>query len=268
MSRPLKWMLPLRRDQPRQRQAERGLARSGLADHAERLPGAHVDVDAVDRLHMADRAAEETLLDREPDANVAPFHHRPGAASAFGRRAFRLGRQQVAGIVMLRVGEDLRRRSGLDDLALGHHADAVGDLAHDAEVVGDEQHRHAVLRLQPGEQFEDLRLHGHVERRRRLVGDQQLRLVGQRHGDHHALALAAGELVRIGAEPLFRLAHADFLEQLQRSQPRLPLAHALVQAENLADLLLDRVQRVERGHRLLEDHGDLVAAHPPQLLFA
>jgi hypothetical protein len=35
--------------------------------------------------------------------------------------------------------------AGLDDLALGHHADAVGDLADDAEVVGDEQHRHAVL---------------------------------------------------------------------------------------------------------------------------
>jgi hypothetical protein len=40
-------------------------------------------------------------------------------------------------------------------------------------------------------QFENLRLNGHVERRRRLVGDQKLRLVGERHRDHHALALAA-----------------------------------------------------------------------------
>ena len=39
------------------------------------------------------------------------------------------------------------------------------------------------------------------------------------------------------------------------------VAHALVQLQDLADLLLDRVQRVERGHRLLEDHGDVVAAH-------
>ena len=36
--------------------------------------------------------------------------------------------------------------------------------------------------------------------------------------------------------------------------------------EDLADLPLDRVQRVERGHRLLEDHGDLVAAHLAQRL--
>ena len=56
MSRPSKWMRPLRRDHPRQRQAERGLARAGFADHAERLAGAHGDVDAVDRLHMIDRA--------------------------------------------------------------------------------------------------------------------------------------------------------------------------------------------------------------------
>ncbi len=167
----------------------------------------------------------------------------------------------MARIFVLRVGENLGGRSGLDDLALGHHADAVGDLADDAEVVGDEQHRHALAGLQLGEQFEDLRLHGDVERRRRLVGDQQFRLVGERHGDHHALALAAGKLVRIGVEPLLRLADADLVEQFQRASPRRALAHALMQAQHLADLLLDRVQRIERGHRLLEDHGDLVAAH-------
>jgi hypothetical protein len=63
--------------------------------------------------------------------------------------------------------------------------------------------------------FEDLRLHGDVERRRRLVGDQQVRLVGERHGDHHALALAARQLVRIGAEPAFRIADADLLQQFE-----------------------------------------------------
>ena len=209
MSRPLKWMRPFGRDQPRQRQAERRLARAGFADDAERLAGAHGDVDAVDRLHMVDDAAEEALLDREPDLMSLPAITVLARSVGVRRRALRLGGEQMARIVMLRVGEDLRRRAGLDDLALGHHADAVGDLAHDAEVVGDEQHRHAVLGLEPGEQFEDLRLHGDVERGRRLVGDQQFRLVGERHGDHHALALAAGKLVRIGVEPLFRLADAD-----------------------------------------------------------
>ena len=34
--------------------------------------------------------------------------------------------------------------------------------------------------------------------------------------------------------------------------------------QHLADLLLDGVQRVERGHRLLKDHGNLVAADMAQ----
>ena len=35
----------------------------------------------------------------------------------------------------------------------------------------------------------------------------------------------------------------------------------LMQQQDFADLLLDGVQRIERGHRLLEDDGDVVAAH-------
>ena len=42
-----------------------------------------------------------------------------------------------------------------------------------------------------------LRLHGDVEGGRRLVGDDELRPAGHRHGDHRALAHAAGELVRV-----------------------------------------------------------------------
>ncbi|MEJ1976994.1 MAG: hypothetical protein WDN49_13665 [Acetobacteraceae bacterium] len=43
---------------------------------------------------------------------------------------------------------------------------------------------------------EDLDLRHDVESGRRLVQDQQFRLAGQRHGDHGALELAAGDLVR------------------------------------------------------------------------
>ena len=51
--------------------------------------------------------------------------------------------------------------------------------------------------LQEPDQRQDLRLDRHVERGGRLVGDQQPRLAGKRHGDHHALAHAARQLVRI-----------------------------------------------------------------------
>ena len=118
------------------------------------------------------------------------------------------------------------------------------------------------------QQLEDLRLHGDVERGRRLVGDQQVGLVGERHGDHHALALAAGELVRIAAEP--RLPGSGMptcAEQFDDPRARGLAGHALMQHQNFADLLFDRVQRVERGHRLLEDDGDVVAAHLANLRF-
>jgi hypothetical protein len=49
-------------------------------------------------------------------------------------------------------------------------------------------------RCNSGQQVEDLRLDGDVERGRRLVGDQQVRLAGQRDGDHHPLLHAAGKL--------------------------------------------------------------------------
>ena len=64
--------------------------------------------------------------------------------------------------------------------------------------------------------LQDLRLHGDVERGGRLVGDQQVRLVGERHGDHHALALAAGQLVRIALEPPGRIGNADLGQQFER----------------------------------------------------
>ena len=47
--------------------------------------------------------------------------------------------------------------------------------------------REALLKV--AEEGEDLGLDGDVERGRRLVGEQELGLAGERHGDHHALAL-------------------------------------------------------------------------------
>ena len=54
------------------------------------------------------------------------------------------------------------------------------------------------------EEPQDLRLHRDVERRGRLVGDQQVGPPDQRHGDQHALAHAARELVRIVVEARLR----------------------------------------------------------------
>ena len=113
--------------------------------------------------------------------------------------------EQALGVGMAGIVEQLVG-GGLLDLAAGiHHHDPVGVLGDHAHVVGDQDDGGAERLLQLAHQVEDLRLDGDVERGGRLVGDQHLGIARQRHGDHHALAHAAGELVRIGVGALLRL---------------------------------------------------------------
>ena len=105
--------------------------------------------------------------------------------------------QQRDRVRVLRRGEDLRHGARLDDVALAHHDDVVGQVGDDAHVVGDEQDGAVEPVAEAAQQLQDLGLHGDVEGGRRLVGDEELRVARDRLGDHRALALAAGELVRV-----------------------------------------------------------------------
>ena len=149
--------------------------------------------------------------------------------------------------------EELVGGAELDDLAEVHDRDPVGDVAHDAEVVRDEDVGEVELVLQVVEQVEHLRLDRDVERRDRLVGDDQLRVQRERAGDADALALAAGELVRVAVHVIGR--QADELEQLAHPLARSPRrAAAPWISERVAEDLPDALARVERGVRVLEDH--------------
>jgi hypothetical protein len=128
--------------------------------------------------------------------------------------------------------------------------------------VRDEDHRGAELPLKLAHELQDLRLDGDVEGGRRLVGDQDLRPAGERHADHHALAHAAREFVRVLPQPARRIGDPHRVEHVAREPQRLAVAGALVDADGLAHLRADRHDRVEGGHRLLEDHRDVAAADP------
>ena len=136
------------------------------------------------------------------------------------------------------------------------------------EIVRDQHDRGAELVLQIEDQIEDLRLDRHVERGGRLVGDQHPRVAGQRHRDHRALPHAARQLVRVFLGPLLRLGDLDEPQHLDGLVHRRGFRQILVQPDRLADLGADRHDRVQRGHRLLEDHRDLVAADVAHLGFA
>ena len=95
---------------------------------------------------------------------------------------------------------------------------------------------------------------------------QQRRLRQQRHGDDDALLLAAGKLVRIGAHHALGVRQAHGAHGFERALVGLLLRHLVVQDRHFHQLLADLHRRVQAGHRLLVDHGDLVAADGAQLL--
>src|SRR5690349_11034770 len=70
--------------------------------------------------------------------------------------------------------EELVDGRRLDDPTGVHDVHPVAHPGGDAEVVGDHQHSGMELVRQSLDQFQDLRLDGHVERGRRLVGEDQL----------------------------------------------------------------------------------------------
>jgi len=80
--------------------------------------------------------------------------------------------------------------------------------------VGGRQDAHAALLAQASQQVHDFLLDGDVERRGRLVGDEDARVAGQGHGDHRALLHAAGEFVRVLVRDLARVVDMDFFEGL------------------------------------------------------
>ena len=171
-----------------------------------------------------------------------------------------------------RIGMPRRRensvgRSAFHNLAAPHDVGAVGKPANDAEIVRDEHDRHAEPFLEIGKEFEDLGLHRHVERRRRLVGDQHVRIVGERHRDHHPLALASGHLMRDRNRTARRARECATSSSSSIARAlALCLAHPPCARERQSDLVADPVERIKGRHRLLKNHRQLRAAIIVQLV--
>ena len=152
----------------------------------------------------------------------------------------------------------------LDDFTPEHHGNVVGDVGHHAEVVRDENDGHAEVVAEFLQQPEDLRLHGDVERGGGLVGDENFRVGDERHGNHHALAHAAGEFVRIRMHAFGGVTHTHFLEHRDGAAKRLVTVGLPVNQQRLDELLGNAQVRIERSHWVLENHRDAFAAQGAQ----
>ena len=76
-----------------------------------------------------------------------------------------------------------------------HHGDPVGEGHRLFLVMGDDDEGQAEVVLEVAQLELGLLAELPVERAERLVEEQHLRLLGERAGERHPLALAAGELV-------------------------------------------------------------------------
>ena len=177
------------------------------------------------------------------------------------------GRQQLFGVSMLGRIKQGAGFAGFYNLAVFHHTDGLRHFLNDLQIMGNQQKRHAQFILQVLEQFEDLRLNGDIKGRGRLIGNQEFRLVGKGHGDHHTLTLATGKFMRQGLKARRRVGNTDKFKQFKNTRTRLGTAQALVEQQHLADLLFDIVQRIKGCHRLLENHGNPVATDLAKLAF-
>ncbi len=119
------------------------------------------------------------------------------------------GIHQPTGVGMVGLVEDIAGGAAFSHPPGIQDSQPVAGLGDHTQVVGDQDDRDMEGLLQVAQQSEDLRLDGHVQGGGRLVGDQQAGVAGKRHGDHHALLHAAGELVRIGTQDALDVGQTD-----------------------------------------------------------
>ncbi len=168
--------------------------------------------------------------------------------------------EQADGVRHPRPVVDLVHRARLDRLARVHDLHAVGETGDDTEVMGDHDDGGAGDLLGGLEHLQDLGLDGHIQGGGGLVGDDDLGVVGDGHGDHRALAHTAGELVGERVHPALGVGDADHVEEVDGPFAGDLLVQRLMGLDGLDDLVADGVDGGQRGQRVLEDHADVLAA--------
>ena len=190
-----------------------------------------------------------------------------GKPLAPGRAVRAHALQQAACVRVVRLVENLIQRAALHNLSGVHDVHALAQLGNHAQVVRDHDDGGVLLVGDVPQQIQNLRLHRHVQRGGRLVGDDEPRPARQRAGDDDSLAHAAGKLERILAEAFLRARDAHLLHEGNGSVLRFLAAALFVAQDALGELCAHAQHRVQERHRVLENHADPVAADALHLFF-
>ena len=143
--------------------------------------------------------------------------------------------------------------------------DVVTHVRNDRQIMRDEQQRGVVFANKSVDQHQNRPLNCDIQGRCWLVANEKLRVIRKRHRDENSLALAPGELKRIRI--ISALGEPHRLKKLTDFSLTLPSAvtrRTAVPASTLVlsgagptcafDLFAHGHERIQRGHRLLENH--------------
>ncbi len=139
--------------------------------------------------HVVEPAGPAEVLDLEQLRGVGgDVVDQPGLAHVAAGHRLRHGAPGVA-----------RRVARLDHAAVAQDGQPLGDGEHLVELVADEHDRDAAL-LQPAHDDEEPLDLAVGQRRRRLVHDEDLRVVDERAADRDELAVGDGQPLHLGVE--------------------------------------------------------------------
>lgn len=164
----------------------------------------------------------------------------------------RNGVYEAAGERMPGRVPDIAPIAGLDDLAVLHHQNAVGDVTHDGQIVRNEQIGEIEFRFDVDEEVENRPADRRVERRHRLIADEQSRTREQSPRNADPLLLSSRELVDVTLERIgWKFDTVDDMANAPRS-----IVSVLHPADDqdVVENIADPHARVERSVRILKDH--------------
>ena len=184
-------------NKPEKGACEGGFARTGFPHDADGLAFFQRNRHAVNRFEQQRWSCHETTTKGECDGDIRAIQNLWRVGSRWCLAARWLSIKQRLGVGMFWIGKNGFGITLLHHFAITHDHHAAGNAFDDIEVVGDEDHAHAEAFLQRRHEFQDFGLNSDVEGGGWLVGDEKVGIVGKRHGDHYALALATGHLMGV-----------------------------------------------------------------------
>ena len=131
--------------------------------------------------------------------------------------------------------------------------------------MGDEEKAEIFLAAKLGQQGDDFRLDGGIERGGGFVGNHHSRRASQRLGNQDALCFSAAQLVRISVENAARVRQLDLSEQCRGFVAQTAPTPTVMGAQDFGDLRADAQNRIQRQSGLLKNNGDGGAAQAAHL---